>query len=655
MPDANNAIIIPNGMPNYPILDVDAGAGNLTMGSATSITLNGFLFAMNGSLTNVVTGATIDASALGSELYMSSASAQSIPADFLVPDVANFTVENTSGVTINSEMNIIEILNIKEGNLITNDYLNLICSFTPTRKTAQLDELRGSITGNVTVEQCFPARRAFRLVSSSTTTTTSIHENWQEDATNWNDDPSPNNDISDSNSSGYGTHITGVSPNPTQDAGPATPNSSNNGLDWQPSGDASMFAYNSANQNWDMILTTNASATLTAGEAYRLMIRGDRSINLQSNATAPTNTRLRSFGTIVKGPIPVPLAINQNEFALVGNPFHSNIDMRSVLSNAVNLNQSFAVWDPTLGGTPVVGQGGGRGAFVTVNATTNLTNNSSSEMKRFVQPYQAFFVSATNSNPSLSFRESDKAVTENQVDVFSDMEDTFINFLLYDQLSFDLNDTPDDGLRINFSVNYSNEVNHQDAPKFENIDENLARVEGNLLLSLENRAMPVDNEELVLFINKYRTNEYLFKIELGDFSNELVYLKDEYTNELHLLNTGQNIITFSVNATIPESLNNSRFSVLFETSPLSTPSFQASSIDVYPNPSSDFIYVINQNSKDYLKALTLFDLSGRRLVTMQLEANSSRTSVNVASLASGIYLLQIETENSSFTQKVIVE
>jgi hypothetical protein len=91
VPDGNNAITIPNGRPNYPILTADAGAGDLTMESATSIELNGYLLALNGGF-NITTGASIDASADGSILYMSSSTAQNIPADLLEPSVANFVV-----------------------------------------------------------------------------------------------------------------------------------------------------------------------------------------------------------------------------------------------------------------------------------------------------------------------------------------------------------------------------------------------------------------------------------------------------------------------------------------------------------------------------------------------------------------------------------
>ncbi len=114
------------------------------------------------------------------------------------------------------------------------------------------------------------------------------------------------------------------------------------------------------------------------------MIRGNRSIDITSNAATPSNSKLHSTGNIVKGPINYNFPLASGEVGFVGNPFHSMVDMQSILSNATNLSQSFVVWDPNLGGTPVVGQSGGRGAFVTVNATINTSNNSTSEMNKYL-------------------------------------------------------------------------------------------------------------------------------------------------------------------------------------------------------------------------------------------------------------------------------
>ena len=116
--------------------------------------------------------------------------------------------------------------------------------------------ISGTITGNVTIERFVPARRAFRFVSSPVTTSTSILENWQENG---------------SSSSGFGTHITGST-------------TGENGFYATPSGNPSLFTYdNSVITPALTPISDTDMNTLTAGEAYLLFVRGDRTIDVTSN------------------------------------------------------------------------------------------------------------------------------------------------------------------------------------------------------------------------------------------------------------------------------------------------------------------------------------------------------------------------------------
>ncbi|MBQ0741284.1 T9SS C-terminal target domain-containing protein, partial [Aquimarina celericrescens] len=74
---------------------------------------------------------------------------------------------------------------------------------------------------------------------------------------------------------------------------------------------------------------------------------------------------------------------------------------------------------------------------------------------------------------------------------------------------------PPDGLRINFNDSYSVTAK-DDSPKLGNLDENLARIEGNHYASIERRPYPSDEERLELFVNQYRNESYVLKFELTD-------------------------------------------------------------------------------------------------------------------------------------------
>jgi len=135
----------------------------------------------------------------------------------------------------------------------------LVCDFAPLG-AAQVDRIEGSISGKMTIEQCFPKRRAFRLVSSPVTTSNSIRANWQEGASGYLSNPNP----------GYGTHITGLGPNSN------TTDDGTNGFDYNTSGNSSLFTFDNTNASWSAIPST--LVPLNAGNPYRLFVRGDRSI-----------------------------------------------------------------------------------------------------------------------------------------------------------------------------------------------------------------------------------------------------------------------------------------------------------------------------------------------------------------------------------------
>ncbi|MBP6757209.1 MAG: hypothetical protein KA210_13785, partial [Bacteroidia bacterium] len=155
------------------------------------------------------------------------------------------------------------------GNLVNN---GTIIFKSDASGTAMIDVFNGtqSGTGVVTAERYIPARRAYRFVSSPVTTTTTIKQNWQENA---------------GATAGLGTHITGT--------GGAT-----NGFDATEANNPSMYTFTGG--AWAAITNTNVNV-LTAGTPYRLMVRGDRTTDLTTNTPTPTVTTLRATGTLKTG------------------------------------------------------------------------------------------------------------------------------------------------------------------------------------------------------------------------------------------------------------------------------------------------------------------------------------------------------------------
>ena len=82
---------------------------------------------------------------------------------------------------------------------------------------------------------------------------------------------------------------------------------------------------------------------------------------------------------------------------------------------------------------------------------------------------------------------------------------------------------------------------------------------------------------------------------------------------------------------------------------LASESFTEKSFRVYPNPVNDILTIENELSSD--SKLTIVDINGR--IVKNVSSSSSLTSINVSDLNSGIYFVNIETDQGKVTKKVI--
>jgi hypothetical protein len=75
-------------------------------------------------------------------------------------------------------------------------------------------------------------------------------------------------------------------------------------------------------------------------------------------------------------------------------------------------------------------------------------------------------------------------------------------------------------------------------------------------------------------------------------------------------------------------------------------------INIYPNPTSDFIHLKSEIAK--MNSVFVNDISGRVVLQKDLSASAnSEIKINIASLPSGMYLLKIATDKGTATSKFI--
>ena len=638
-PDHNAGynIIFDNNASHNLILPEDVVIGDYINSSTKSLDLNGNTMKITGNI--LVNGnGQIIGNGLGSKLIFESEFNQTIPQDLLYDNTLdNLTISSPGNdVVLEGELNLTGILTLNNGVFITQDHLTLKSYLNKTAILAPVEN--GTIIGEVTIERYLPAKRAFRFITSSVTTTTSIRENWQEGVNNLglstNDNLNPN--------PGFGTHITGST-------------TGANGFDATPSGNPSMFTFDVASQSWDEVTNTENNQ-LFAGKPYRMMIRGDRSINVTSNSATPEPTILRAKGELTIGNfIQNDLVSSPGGFALIGNPYQAPIDIKQLLENSGGVNtQFFYVWDPTQNT---------RGAYVTVDANLNANNMSSSTANKYLQPWQGGFVKLKgNQTPYLNFTEDIKKVSTVTTTTFRAANSNTTSVLqvdLYEADAFENGNTAADGFTINFSDSFSNDVDEMDAGKFGNLDENLAIHKDNDFLSIEYRDVLADGDEVLFYNSNYRNSNYIYAITLPSVLGVTVYLEDNYLGtSTPLQNDNINYISFQVDEDIEESMASDRFKITVEENNLSADEYTlSSSMVLYPNPTNvGYVNIKFTDTIDFADAsVQVYNLLGKKIYDEQIQINQKEISLSTQEFSKGVYLVKVNTGERSYTQKVIVQ
>lgn len=631
-PNGNINLIFDDNAIHDLKLSVNVKIHNYQNNGSANLDVNGKELKISGQF--ITNGSNyIKASDLSSVIYFNGEAAQNIPANVFEGDyMSNLVIDNPVSVSVDTPISVSGVVTLKQGDFNTNDQLTFKSFQSHTAVLAPIEG--GQVVGEVITERYLPAKRAFRFISPSVTSTGSIKDNWQEGVNNTtlssNLNPYP----------GYGTHITGST-------------TGQNGFDATASGSPSLYTFDDSTQSWNVVNNTNQNI-VEAGKAYRLMVRGDRSINVTSNAAVPTNTVIRTKGNLAQGDLQFSGDAPNAGFIFLGNPYQAIVDMEEVLANSNNVNGQFVyLWDPTINE---------RGAFVTVDANLNANSNSGSTATKYLQPGQAVFIKKVgggNNPATINFTENNKLNSNVTQNVYrpqlSHTASIKVNMLREDSQSNLSNSI--DGVIINFNSNFENTVDAGDAAKLFNLDENLAVKNGNDLLSIENKKLPLAGDELQLANYTYRGKDYQFKIDVSELNTVTASIYDSYLNTYTpLQNNEVNWVSFSVDQDITASIDPNRFKIVFDESNLDTTTDHlTSNLQLYPNPSrSDLVYVKGEHLLGNEALIEIYDILGNRVLEEKYATSSSNTlTVNVSSLSIGMYIVNVTSQGKSFSKKLL--
>jgi len=677
VPDNSSSVRIPTGRSNYPVLTGAVSLSELILESGSSINLSSNNLTLSGNLTN---NGTITGSG---KLVMSGTSTQTFSG---AGTVHNIEINKTSGViSISSgssnKMYVTGLYTPTSGVLTTNG--NLVFRSTATQEgvvgTAGICPTE-PISGDVTVEKYIPAKRAFRFLTPGVTTSTTINANWQEGRSVSSTAGYPyaggttENPISE-----YGTHIMGTG-------------GSTNGFDASLSNSSSLYTFDVSSYAWVAEANTNVSGNvLKRGEAYRLFVRGDRGVNLNTDAEAATATTIRTTGVLkvcesmsftTTSPV-VPLSSVAGRYSFIGNPYWSVVDWHAVTKT--NVEDNLYYWDPTISGT------NGRGAYITYNALTSSNNTQGSVANRYIQPGQAFFVrnnsdvSASNL-PSITFDHADIVGSsptrtaifgkKNNISVGGELgmddqqrvrgtvplaiEKIYVSLLIKNKVAAG----PADGFLVAYNQGFTDTYGKEDASKFSNLDENIAAVYNGSrqsILGLQSASgNQIKTDTIPISMSNLYDGEYLLKVSIDKSVSPVreVYVvnrvtkqqyKVDYTKglELSFLNsitkTKDDLVLVVNSQSIPNPVRTRKQLVVFP-NPVTTGTVEV----IVPNISG------KNDMMNKPARIEVFSSNNQVVFTQNVTLDATgKATLDFSSLTSGGYVVRVYLDRNSFTTKLI--
>ena len=306
-------------------------------------------------------------------------------------------------------------------------------------------------------------------------------------------------------------------------------------------------------------LSTPASlnAANPAGKAYFLFVRGDRTIAPGANSTDASDATLPATNTVNQGTVTLTGALPATGFAAVGNPYAAPISFSSITYSGGATPAGYKLWDPAVGTS---------GGYVDFNPDGTLAAGSSPSFSNgTIQSGQAFLVAASGAQQDMIFTEAGKTTTTNNVlrtsgtasrlDIWFYKKDGAGNFVYTDAAAAHFDNA--------YSKGYSAA---EDVNKSGNFNENISLLRDGKYISVERAARPAQDD--TLYLQQWKLANATYKLEVhADNTADLIpaFIKDNYLGTTIPVNmSGITGYEYSVDLSMPASVNISRFQIVFK-------------------------------------------------------------------------------------------
>ncbi len=591
------------------------GSSNLTFSGTKLVIPSGATLTVPTSRTLTLTGCTLDNSGTiggntGSILVNGTGN---ITFDgtintgtFTTSTASDVTIGSSATMTINTALNLTQVGTFKTNNNVTLKSGNI--------KTTYMGPVSGNISGNINCELYIAGGyRKYRFLSHPFSTNQSL---------------SLLTDDFDVTGSG----------------------GSSNGFTSTGSNNPSAFWYNTTNGDggtydlgWTGFTSANGGSgnNWAPGQGIRALIRGAKTEGLDGNTYTPSAITIDMAGPVNTGNFTVNLDYlgsgNSLGLNLLGNPYPCPVDISGLVFNSAtsnNINKT-VYWR---------------------NARTGSyqTDVISSGTAYPIRAFSAFFLKTSAAASSVTFTESLKQTSSSMSTFLGLGELQTPNFL---RISALIKSEQFDKVDFYFGNQYSDSLDQKfDAFKLTNDYFNFYSITSNKLkAAIDFRNL--DTTKLIplgLGIAKNAIDTIQLTFDANN-TGVTLYLYDYLTQVKTPIVSGNNY-SIVVNANSPETVGDNRLVIgtIIALEKLSTKLKNELCLSIYPNPTKD---VLNIQTINYTRTavVKLYNMSGSEVINTNIDFSENRVgTINTKNLQSGIYLLEVISENGlKFNSKIV--
>jgi hypothetical protein len=351
------------------------------------------------------------------------------------------------------------------------------------------------------------------------------------------------------------------------------------------------------------------------------------------NSALNANTakgKLRFKGAVPTTDISIVITDSPNSFNLIGNPYPSFISANTFLDEAeAQLSeQTIWFWDKA------------NAEYITVNSTSG----------RFISPAQGFFVKSKTGGGTVTFTE---AMQSHQASAtFNRIENV--------RPEIQLNIT-NNGISKNTAIYYYDNKstgfdNGYDSSVFAGIESSLA-VYTKLVSNTDARNLAIqtlpksDYENMVIpvGVKAAANSEITFSANTLHLQEGLnVYLEDRLNNTF----TRLDIENAEYKTTVSDVINENRF--YLHTKAASALSISTEFLDAVTIYKTDNYNLRINGLQKGSATISIFSVIGKNIMNTSFEASSVKN-IALPNLASGVYIVKLQTEEGSLNKKIILE